>query len=193
MKIAHYISLGILGIMILKTTLFLIFSYLHKRNSKNDQWPNDYYNPLISVLVPCYNESSTLNNCVSALTKQTFTNFEVIIVNDGSTDDTSLVAQKLVRKYRNVYFYEQENYGKASALNLGLKHADGTIVVSLDADSVLKENALQEIAKHFKDPKLSALGGNVKIINRDNLLTKHQSLEYITGIHFQQEAFAFLG
>lgn len=78
-------------------------------------------------------------------------------------------------------FYKT-NGGKASALNFGIKRSKGSIIISLDADSVLHKDTLAAVVASFRNPTLSALGGNVKVSNRGKLLNKIQGLEYIQTI-----------
>jgi cellulose synthase/poly-beta-1,6-N-acetylglucosamine synthase-like glycosyltransferase len=75
----------------------------------------------------------------------------------------------------------QTNGGKATALNTGIAAARGEIVLCMDGDSILEPQTLQEAVKHFKDPTVGAVAGNVKVANRLNALTRLQALEYIEG------------
>jgi hypothetical protein len=95
--------------------------------------------PLVSVVVPCYNQASFLPEAVSSLGKQTHANVEVIVVNDGSADATESVAQDLVRKYPRLHIrvISQENKGLPAARNAGFAAAQGEYVVPLDADDML--------------------------------------------------------
>ncbi len=104
-----------------------------------------------------------------------------------------MVAESLAKRFaERVRVCEKSNGGKASALNHGLLFARGSIVVTVDADSVLVPNALEEVALCFDDPKVAALGGNVKAANRGTLFGLHQSVEYVMGLNLQRRAFAML-
>lgn len=188
----YYLSLTILVITALKILFLVLCSSLH--NKQNKKLKSDiHYKPLLTVLVPCFNEEKTVNNCLIALLTQTYSYFEAIVINDGSTDNTLQVASDFCNKFQNFSLINKPNSGKAGSLNSGIKKAKGSIIVVVDADSILHPDSLQQIVNSFKDPKIQALGGNVKVINRNSLLTKHQGLEYISGLHLQRKAFAYLG
>ena len=84
------------------------------------------------------------------------------------------------------------NGGKWDALNAGIKAAKGEIIVCIDADTLLDQNAIQHLIKHFKDPKIGAVAGNVKVGNRRGILTKLQALEYVVGINLHRRSEAHL-
>ncbi len=101
----------------------------------------------ISIIIPAYNIKDYLERCVSSVMGQQFTDFEVIIVDDGSRDETGKIADMLVRKAgeNNVYALHQENKGLGGARNTGIKHARGEYVMFLDGDDMLFPGALQTI------------------------------------------------
>lgn len=94
---------------------------------------------LVSVVIPCYNQSHFLGEAIESLHKQSYKNYEIIVVNDGSTDDTAIVAGK----FCDVKLIEQKNMGLAAARNTGLKESKGEFVVFLDSDDRLLPNALE--------------------------------------------------
>ncbi len=99
--------------------------------------------PLISVVIPCYNQAQFLPEAVASVVAQTYDNWEIIIVNDGSPDNTSEVAKQLIAMYSpNVRLIEQENSGLGSARNTGIDTANGEYILPLDADDKLSSNAI---------------------------------------------------
>lgn len=98
---------------------------------------------LISVVIPCYNVEKYLKDCVDSLDAQTYKNFEVIFVNDGSTDDTLAVLKTLCQGKPNYKIYTKTNGGASSARNIGIKFCNGEYVQFLDADDMLAPNYLQ--------------------------------------------------
>lgn len=92
-----------------------------------------------------------------------------------------------------VSFYRKENGGKAMALNYGIEKSNSDIVICIDADSILKEDALWHLTLPFANLKVGAVGGNVKVVNRDKLLNLHQAVEYIVGLNIQRRAFSHIG
>lgn len=93
--------------------------------------------PIITVVVPCFNHGKYLQECVESLLCQTYKNLEIIIVNDGSTDNTTSVAQALVDRDKRVKFIDlPENKGKWFALNLAIEKSSGLVITSQDADDL---------------------------------------------------------
>lgn len=100
------------------------------------------FKPLISVVIPCYNQAQFLEDAVHSVVQQTCNNWEIIIVNDGSFDDTNIVAQKLIKTYSqySITLLEQNNSGVASARNTGISVASGEYIIPLDADDKFGAN-----------------------------------------------------
>lgn len=142
-----------------------------------------YETPMVSILVPCYNEAETIAHTVMELSKLKYPNYEIIAINDGSSDNTSEVIQSLLPKYRRLRFVDlKENNGKANALYLGLIAAKGEILMGVDSDSYLMPDALNYIVPHFTNPyngeRVGAVTGNPRVRNRSSLLAKLQLCEY---------------
>src|SRR5919112_291203 len=95
--------------------------------------------PLVSVVIPCYNQAHFLGEAIESVLAQSYPNFEIIVVDDGSTDDTSEVAGR----YPKVRLVRQENQGLSGARNAGLARSEGEYVVFLDADDRLLPEALE--------------------------------------------------
>lgn len=104
-------------------------------------------NPLFSIIIPCYNQAHFLPDCLESLLKQSFPNWEAIVVNDGSTDTTSEVAKSYQNKDARIKLVEKENGGLSSARNFGIQSAQGNRFIFLDADDYLYPNCLIEISK----------------------------------------------
>jgi glycosyltransferase involved in cell wall biosynthesis len=100
------------------------------------------YNPLVSIIVPCYNQAQYLDEALDSVLKQTYENWECFIVNDGSLDDTEAVAKKWLEKDSRFKYLFQENGGLGSARNLGLNNSNGAFIQFLDADDLLDSNKL---------------------------------------------------
>ena len=189
-----FLAIFLLFLALLKVYLFLQFSTLHhERHKKHHAIRRKNYPPLVSIVIPAHNEELTLENCVKSLLKQTYHCYEIIIVDDASTDDTLQIARRLADEHRNIWAYTKEWGGKAAALNYGIERAHGKIVVSLDADSMFLVNTVEQLVLSFEDPEVAAVGGNVRVANRSKALNKHQAVEYITGLTLQRRAFAHLG
>ena len=126
-----------------KTAIAIILSSKNYSDYNNRKVKKNSDTPLVSILSPCFNEEFTIENSVKGLLKQTYTNFEIVIINDGSTDRTKEVVEELVKQFKNVRLLNKANGGKATALNYGLDNAKGEIVVRMDGDTVFKRDALQ--------------------------------------------------
>jgi poly-beta-1,6 N-acetyl-D-glucosamine synthase len=189
------VSVALLVMVLTRVGLFITFSLLHHRAHRRHHPKELSKNPLVSILVPAYNEGPTLENCIVSLFDQSYTNYEIIIINDGSTDETEKIAWHLRDTYDNfrIRVYSQPNMGKAEALNLGIKKAKGEIVICMDADSMFLPDAVRQLVLSFHDPEVAAVGGNVRVANRGQWLSLHQAIEYITGLAIQRGAFAHMG
>jgi len=95
--------------------------------------------PLISVVVPVYNCEAYLEKCVLSIINQTYPNIEIILVNDGSTDNSWEKCEKLKKEFSNIYIYKQENKGQASARNYGARKAKGKYIGFVDSDDFINE------------------------------------------------------
>ena len=141
--------------------------------------------PLISVIVPARNEQTTIGYTLASLLESNYPKdrLEIIVVDDGSDDHTYQIAKSFTREGNVRVFRKQMRGGKASCLVYGLKAAQGRFIASVDSDSTFDRDALRNIIKPFRDSRIGAVSGNVKVRNREhNLLTRLQYCEYMTGI-----------
>jgi cellulose synthase/poly-beta-1,6-N-acetylglucosamine synthase-like glycosyltransferase/peptidoglycan/xylan/chitin deacetylase (PgdA/CDA1 family)/spore germination protein YaaH len=151
------------------------------------------YAPPVSVIVPAYNEEKVIVNTIRSLVTQDYPGeLEVVVVDDGSPDGTMEAAQAAFGAHPRVSLYRKPNGGKASALNYGLAHAHGDIVICLDADTVFAPNTVAELVEPLHDPTVGAVAGNAKVGNRVNLVTRWQAVEYVTSQNLDRRAFSLL-
>jgi poly-beta-1,6-N-acetyl-D-glucosamine synthase len=150
--------------------------------AENEPPAADYQWPFVSIIVPVYNEGVSIKASLHALVKLDYPNYEIIVVDDGSSDqtyrralDVSRLAKPLIR------VLTQSNGGKADALNHGVSAAAGEIVVCVDGDSLVHSDALKHAVLHFRDPRVGAVSGCVRVLNRSKLIARLQALEYIAG------------
>ncbi|MEQ1805691.1 MAG: glycosyltransferase family 2 protein [Burkholderiaceae bacterium] len=144
--------------------------------------------PFVTIVVPAFNEGPVIQQSIRSLLCMDYPCFEVLVVDDGSTDDTYARALQASRGFDRVRVIRKPNGGKASALNVGLAHARGSLILNMDADSKLSSNTLRACVRHFVDPSLAAVAGNIKVANRENLATRLQSIEYIQGLALERRA-----
>lgn len=183
-----------LVILFVRYFSLLWFAFLgHTERNVADQEPQGELPP-ISVLVPAYNEGSVLDDALRSLMALDYPEYEVIVIDDGSTDDTLAVAAEWEGRRGPVEFrvLTKSNGGKAAALNTGIAHARHPFVFCMDADSQLEPATLRRAMQHMSDPFVGAVAGNVKIRNRGTLLARLQALEYIEGLNMPRRAQGFV-
>ncbi len=152
------------------------------------------YFPFVSIIVPVYNEGKVVLDSIMSLLRLDYSNYEIIVVNDGSTDNTAEVARTLVGYQAGLYgdvkvsLINKPNGGKARALNAGISYSKAEIVLCMDGDSQLSEDSVRMAVRHFSDPEIGAVAGNVKVLNRNKLFTDLQALEYIEGLNMARAA-----
>jgi poly-beta-1,6-N-acetyl-D-glucosamine synthase len=136
--------------------------------------------PVVSVLLPAFNEAERIGKTLESILASSYPYLEVIVIDDGSTDDTFAVASQFAgeRHGFRVRVLHKENGGKSTALNLGFRESRGELVMCVDADSRLERNAIRRLAALFQDPSVGAAAGQVRVRNRGSTLTRLQALEY---------------
>ena len=151
------------------------------------------YTPGVSVIVPAYNEEKVIVQTITSLLNQKYAGaLEIVVVDDGSADDTALICEEAYATHSQVTVYRKENGGKASALNYGIARARHEIVIGLDADTVFDDDTVAELVQPLVNPKVAAVAGNAKVGNRINLVTRWQALEYVTSQNLDRRAFSLL-
>ena len=140
--------------------------------------------PPVSIIVPAYNEGRNIAKCLDSLLSLEYPEYEIIVVDDGSRDDTADVVEQYVRskgasnKVRLIR--HERNKGKAAAVNTGIRNAKYDYVAVLDADSHVSRDSLLWVMPHFADPKVGAVSSAIHVRNPVNLLSRLQWWEYLT-------------
>jgi cellulose synthase/poly-beta-1,6-N-acetylglucosamine synthase-like glycosyltransferase len=155
------------------------------------KWDPDYQ-PTVTVLVPAYNEEVVICDTIRSALSSNYPKLEILVIDDGSTDHTAELVRENFGWDPRVRLLLQTNRGKPSALNNGLTEATGEIIVSIDADTIVDSDAIPKLVRHFANPKVAAVAGNVKVMNRNRWLTRWQALEYITSQNLEKRAFDLL-
>ncbi|HSU15307.1 glycosyltransferase [Longimicrobium sp.] len=148
--------------------------------------------PPVSVLIAAFNEETVIARTVASVLASRYPGFEVIVVDDGSMDGTADEVERAFGGDPRVRLFRQPNGGKAAALNRAMHESRGEIAVCFDADTEVEPDALRLLARRFADPRVGAVAGNVKVGNRVNLLTRWQSIEYVTSQNLDRRAYALL-
>ncbi|MFQ5543748.1 MAG: poly-beta-1,6-N-acetyl-D-glucosamine synthase [Nitrospiria bacterium] len=136
--------------------------------------------PKVSILIPCHNEEETIQETIECLDKLHYLAYEVIAINDGSTDETEHILDALSKNYAWLrVIHLRENRGKATALNLGVLSSQSDFIVCVDADAMLDPYAVNWMMSHFINwPNVGAVTGNPRIRNCETLLCKIQVGEF---------------
>lgn len=178
----------------------LLISYLKRKTGwKNYKQARKKFweeRPYVSIIIPGKDEGENYYQLVSSLKEQTYQNFEIIIVDDGSDDYTPLVGRQLERSGQiNMFLRNEERGGKGSAANLALKYCKGEYVVHLDADCSFNRDAIEQIIIPFyEDDKIGAVGGNLQVRNdMESLSTTLQAIEYLIYIFVGRTVASSLG
>jgi cellulose synthase/poly-beta-1,6-N-acetylglucosamine synthase-like glycosyltransferase len=143
-------------------------------------------------VIAAFNEAKVINKTIATLLASDYPDLDIVVIDDGSTDGTAETVRAAYSDNPRVSVYSNENGGKASALNVGIKQCRGEIVVALDADTVFAPRTVARLVRHFEDPVIGADSGNVKVGNRNNVLTIWQTIEYITSQNFDRRAYDLL-
>ncbi|MBE9395668.1 glycosyltransferase family 2 protein [Pontibacterium sp. N1Y112] len=199
---AMHSFIGELGVvMLLIFTLLITLRYLglmlfsmlnNIRRTARRHKPNRDY-PKVSIIVPAYNEDVVIQKSLISIMEQTYPRLEIIVVDDGSADATFVKAKQL--EYDNgvssLKVLRKPNGGKAKALNYGMEHSSGELIMVVDADSKLSDDAIERMVPYFDDIRVAAVAGSVYVSNRINTLTRLQALEYIEGLNMARNGQAF--
>jgi len=171
----------------------LIFYFRNERNKKLVPQLDVY--PLFSIVVPCHNEEKQIKGTIQNLLKLDYPHYEIVAIDDGSTDATAKILHELSEQHGRVRaVYIRENGGKGAALNTGCLVANGELLMTLDADAFLDKDALRWMAWHFvKFPRVGAVTGNPRVLNRTSLIARIQIGEYASIIGMVKRTQRILG
>ena len=149
--------------------------------------------PLVSVVVPAYEESVVIENCVRSVLRSEHPALEIVCVDDGSSDDTFARMERLAAEHPRVRALRQDNAGKGAALNTGIAAARGDILVLVDADGLFRPDTVTRLLRGFRDERVGAVCGNDRPVNLDRVLTRLLSLISHVGTGLMRRALDVLG
>jgi cellulose synthase/poly-beta-1,6-N-acetylglucosamine synthase-like glycosyltransferase len=181
------------GFFIILRHIVLLYAAWKRKRSESSELTFD--TPFVSIIIPAFNEEEVIADSLNSLLALDYPNYEVVMVDDGSTDNTVTIARRIKADSQaaNLTIITQTNSGKASALNTGLLHTQGALVLCVDSDSKLNSQALRWGVQHFSDPGIGAVAGYVEVANTRKLITRFQELEYIVSQGFIRQALAWFG
>ena len=155
-----------------------------------------------SFIVPVYNTEKYLKKCLDSLVNQTYKDFEIIVVNDGSTDKSSSIISKYQKKYKNIIVINKENEGLSMARNRGVQKSSGKYIIFVDSDDYVSNNLLEEVDKKIDDSDILRF----QIATEDEEYTKineyheegfesmcgYDAFRYLSSYHFVEPAWCYV-
>lgn len=171
--------------------LFMNLSYKFKKRKlqKFPQIINENYKPFVTVMIPAHNEETVITNTVENILQMNYTNFDVIVIDDRSTDNTASVIKNLEQKYEKVtaLIRSKDAFpGKSAVLNDAFKIAKGEAILVFDADATVEPDFLSKLIPYLEPKDVGAVQARKIIRNKNqNLLTRCQNNEYTMDTHFQ--------
>ncbi|MEV4707508.1 glycosyltransferase [Actinoplanes sp. NPDC049316] len=174
-----------------RTVLLLVLATRHarQRRSKTFSWGPPVTEP-VSVIVPAYNEKEGIEAAVRSLAGGDYPDIEVVVVDDGSTDGTAAIVERL--HLPNVRVIRVPNGGKANALNTGVALARHDLIVTVDGDTIFEPDSIRMLVQPFASPAVGAVAGNVKVGNRDKMVATWQHIEYVIGFNLDRRLYEVL-
>ncbi len=188
----RYAFLAGIVLGVFKLFFFGIMAVIEWRNERKLVFDRGYMRS-VAVIVAAYNEEKVIEKTIRSLLASSYAgSLEIVVVDDGSKDNTVGVVEMLSKESPRILLVRQENAGKSAALNAGIRHTAAEIVITLDADTVFVPDTIAKLVRHFSDKKIGAVAGNAKVGNRMNIMTRWQALEYITSQNLDRRAFSQL-
>ena len=181
--------------LFLVTTGFALFRsallgvLVYARSRRKLPQATDKFTPPVLVLIPAYNEEKVIRRTLDAVLQSDYPNFRVLVVDDGSADQTTHIVADVARSHGQVEWLSKPNGGKFSALNRGLRDAWEEYIVTIDADTIILPDTIRHLVAPFADAAVDAVCGNVQVGNRNGLLTRFQDVEYVTSQNYDRRAF----
>ena len=170
--------------------------YFFIRNETDDFGTFSEY-PMVSILIPSYNEEYTIEKTINDLSDLNYPNYEIIVLNHGSKDKTVEIVKNILTQNKKLKLINiKNNNGKANALYYGLVASKGEILICIDADSSLDNNAINYLVNHFigaGNERVGAVTGNPRVKNRSSLLAKIQVCEFASIIGLIKRTQRLLG
>lgn len=166
-----------------------IMALVARHREKREQF-DPSFKPSVSVVIAAFNEEKVIGRTIEVVLASHYPDLEIVVVDDGSKDDTHGEVARRFSGRGEVRILRQENAGKAAALNRGIAAARGEIIVALDADTLFLPDTIDKLVRRFQAPNVGAVAGNVKVGNRINPLTYWQAIEYITSQNLDRRAYA---
>ncbi|HJQ08415.1 MAG TPA: glycosyltransferase [Candidatus Saccharimonadales bacterium] len=164
-----------------------------RQSNKLRKVPNNKvyrHRPLLSIVIPVHNEKMVIERCLDSLLKSSCRKFEIIIADDKSSDNTREIVRAYIKSHPNRSIRlvaKRLNGGRGAAIDAGLRHAKGDLVMALDADCMVAKYALRNMVRHFADGRTAAVAANIRIMDTGNMISLLQQFDYL--ISFRSKKF----
>jgi cellulose synthase/poly-beta-1,6-N-acetylglucosamine synthase-like glycosyltransferase/peptidoglycan/xylan/chitin deacetylase (PgdA/CDA1 family) len=169
----------------------LLFGFARRHSSLVRRRPGvEPFQPPVSIVVPAFNEAVGIERAVRSLAASDYPDFEIIVVDDGSSDGTADLVERLDLPRNTVL--RQPNGGKPAALNRGIDAARHEILVLVDADTIFEPETLGRLVQPLRDDDVGGVSGNTKVGNRRGLLGRWQHIEYVMGFNLDRRLYDVL-
>ena len=191
-RLVWLLTLMVVGVGILvgaRVILVVTLATWHLKRSRAQE-PLDGYLPPVAVVVPAYNEAVGIEAAVRSLAASEYPDLEIVVVDDGSDDDTAESVERLGLPHVRVL--KKENGGKASALNVGIAATTAPVIVMVDGDTLFEPDTVRRLVQPLVDERVGAVSGNTKVGNRRGLLGRWQHIEYVTGFNLDRRMYEVL-
>lgn len=183
-----FVFLYPLGMSVIWSVSASFFAYRRERSKENPLPLRK--TPLVSIIVPFFNEEALLKDTLLSLLAINYPRYEIVLINDGSTDDSPSIAREFAKRYEKIRLIEKsQNEGKADSINKGILASKGHILLFIDADAVVDRQILRWMIPHFTEyPRVGAVTGHPLVRNRTGLITRVQVVEYSSIISLIKRA-----
>lgn len=176
------IDVAHIGLYLIGANYYDIAKFRKQRGPKPDRWRMQ---PLVSVLIPAFNEEKAIIRCLDSVCASKYRRLEIIVINDASKDGTAKLVRQFIAEHpvHNVRLVDRKkNAGKGAGLNYALQTlAQGDLIMTLDADSILHPMSIANAVTYFRDPGVVGVAANVRIIDTTTVLGLLQKFEYLVG------------
>jgi cellulose synthase/poly-beta-1,6-N-acetylglucosamine synthase-like glycosyltransferase/peptidoglycan/xylan/chitin deacetylase (PgdA/CDA1 family) len=184
-----FLILGVGALVAARVVLVVALASWHKGRARGQPLLSGHLPP-VAIIVPAYNEAVGIEAAVRSLAASDYPDFEVVVVDDGSSDGTAEIVEQLALD--RVRLVRKENGGKASALNTGIASSTAPVLVMVDGDTLFEPTTVMRLVQPLADERVGAVSGNTKVGNRRGLLGRWQHIEYVTGFNLDRRMYEVL-
>ncbi len=190
-RVLGILFLTAIYLTLLRSVVYGILAIIQKIRTRKEKF-DAAYRPSVSVIIAAYNEESVIVRTVQSILNNGYGPLEIIVVNDGSKDNTYQVLCDNFADNPTVRVLTQPNGGKSAALNNAIAHSQYSILIAVDADTLFQTGTIEKLTRHFADPEVGAVSGNARVGNKKKWITRFQSIEYIYGFNLDRRALDLL-